>query len=134
MEPLQSGGGQERGMRSGTVPTPLVVGLGAACEVAQQEMEVWGELSPTISSPVLGLLFNGVPRWLSQSSAGRDLRKSCPIQILQSRCSEGGVTGLQNPGPRSSYQLICFWVVGGLLLSSFHTMALYSELGILWSS
>uniref|UniRef100_H0VRG1 NFS1 cysteine desulfurase n=1 Tax=Cavia porcellus TaxID=10141 RepID=H0VRG1_CAVPO len=39
VEPLQSGGGQERGMRSGTVPTPLVVGLGAACEVAQQEME-----------------------------------------------------------------------------------------------
>ncbi|KAG1664672.1 Cysteine desulfurase, mitochondrial [Nymphon striatum] len=36
---IQSGGGQERGMRSGTVPTPLVVGLGAACEVAQQEME-----------------------------------------------------------------------------------------------
>uniref|UniRef100_A0A2K6TJC9 cysteine desulfurase n=1 Tax=Saimiri boliviensis boliviensis TaxID=39432 RepID=A0A2K6TJC9_SAIBB len=39
VEALQSGGGQERGMRSGTVPTPLVVGLGAACEVAQQEME-----------------------------------------------------------------------------------------------
>ncbi|XP_025070441.1 cysteine desulfurase, mitochondrial isoform X4 [Alligator sinensis] len=39
LEPLQSGGGQERGMRSGTVPTPLAVGLGAACEVAQQEME-----------------------------------------------------------------------------------------------
>lgn len=40
LEPLQSGGGQERGLRSGTVPTPLAVGLGAACEVAQQEMEV----------------------------------------------------------------------------------------------
>lgn len=40
MEPIQSGGGQERGLRSGTVPTPLVVGLGAACELAQQEMEV----------------------------------------------------------------------------------------------
>ncbi|XP_045459041.1 cysteine desulfurase, mitochondrial [Melitaea cinxia] len=38
VEPLQSGGGQERGMRSGTVPTPLVVGLGAACELAQREM------------------------------------------------------------------------------------------------
>jgi cysteine desulfurase len=37
--PVQSGGGQERGIRSGTVPTPLVVGLGAACELAQQEME-----------------------------------------------------------------------------------------------
>lgn len=40
LEPLQSGGGQERGLRSGTVPTPLAVGLGAACELAQQEMEV----------------------------------------------------------------------------------------------
>ncbi|XP_039764449.1 cysteine desulfurase, mitochondrial [Pararge aegeria] len=38
VEPIQSGGGQERGMRSGTVPTPLVVGLGAACELAQREM------------------------------------------------------------------------------------------------
>uniref|UniRef100_A0A9J7XCT8 cysteine desulfurase n=1 Tax=Cyprinus carpio carpio TaxID=630221 RepID=A0A9J7XCT8_CYPCA len=39
IEPLQSGGGQERGLRSGTVPTPLAVGLGAACEIAQQELE-----------------------------------------------------------------------------------------------
>lgn len=38
VEAIQSGGGQERGVRSGTVPTPLVVGLGAACEVASQEM------------------------------------------------------------------------------------------------
>jgi len=28
VEALQSGGGQERGMRSGTVPTPLAVGIG----------------------------------------------------------------------------------------------------------
>merc|ERR1712002_1082865 len=39
VEPIQNGGGQERGLRSGTVPTPLVVGLGAACALAQQEME-----------------------------------------------------------------------------------------------
>ncbi|KAL5020924.1 hypothetical protein ScPMuIL_000079 [Solemya velum] len=39
VEAPQSGGGQERGMRSGTVPTPLVVGLGAACNIANQEME-----------------------------------------------------------------------------------------------
>ncbi|KAI9190851.1 uncharacterized protein BJ171DRAFT_489157 [Polychytrium aggregatum] len=38
IEPLQSGGGQERGLRSGTVPTPLVVGLGEACRVAKEEM------------------------------------------------------------------------------------------------
>jgi len=39
VEPIQSGGGQERGIRSGTVPTPLVVGMGAACELAQGEMD-----------------------------------------------------------------------------------------------
>lgn len=39
VEALQSGGGQERGIRSGTVPTPLSVGLGAACEICVREME-----------------------------------------------------------------------------------------------
>ena len=38
IEPLQSGGGQERGMRSGTVPTALAVGLGEACSIAKREM------------------------------------------------------------------------------------------------
>lgn len=33
-----NGGGQERGMRSGTLPTALVVGFGAACKVAKEEM------------------------------------------------------------------------------------------------
>lgn len=39
VEALQSGGGQERGIRSGTVPAPLAVGLGAACQLAVDEME-----------------------------------------------------------------------------------------------
>jgi len=39
VDPIMSGGGQERGLRSGTVPTPLAVGLGAACELANNEME-----------------------------------------------------------------------------------------------
>lgn len=34
-----SGGGQERGIRSGTVPTSLAVGLGVAAEIAKNEME-----------------------------------------------------------------------------------------------
>jgi cysteine desulfurase len=38
LQALISGGGQERGLRSGTVPAPLVVGLGAACELAAAEM------------------------------------------------------------------------------------------------
>ncbi|GAN77974.1 cysteine desulfurase family protein [Acidisphaera rubrifaciens] len=35
--PLFSGGGQERGLRSGTLPAPLIVGLGAACRIAAEE-------------------------------------------------------------------------------------------------
>lgn len=38
LTPLFSGGGQERGMRSGTLPTPLCVGLGEACAIAGREM------------------------------------------------------------------------------------------------
>jgi len=38
IEPLQSGGGQERGMRSGTVATHLTVGFGAAAALCQEEM------------------------------------------------------------------------------------------------
>jgi cysteine desulfurase len=38
LAPLINGGGQERGMRSGTLPTPLVVGLGKAAEIARKEM------------------------------------------------------------------------------------------------
>lgn len=38
LEALIHGGGQERGMRSGTLPTPLCVGLGEACAIAEREM------------------------------------------------------------------------------------------------
>ncbi len=37
LQPLFSGGGQERGLRSGTLPTPLVVGLGEAARLARLE-------------------------------------------------------------------------------------------------
>ncbi|KAJ1955391.1 cysteine desulfurase [Linderina pennispora] len=37
LEPIMTGGGQERGLRSGTVPSPLVVGMGAAAALAQRE-------------------------------------------------------------------------------------------------
>jgi cysteine desulfurase len=39
LEPIITGGGQERGLRSGTVPAPLVVGLGEAARIAQEEMK-----------------------------------------------------------------------------------------------
>lgn len=39
IKPIISGGGQERGLRSGTLPTFLIVGLGKAAEIAKNEMQ-----------------------------------------------------------------------------------------------
>ncbi len=39
IKPMMSGGGQERGMRSGTLSPALCVGLGEACKIAMDEMD-----------------------------------------------------------------------------------------------
>jgi cysteine desulfurase len=38
LAPLFAGGGQERGLRPGTLPAPLCIGLGAACALAKGEL------------------------------------------------------------------------------------------------
>ena len=38
LDPIISGGGQERGLRSGTLAPALVVGFGEACRIAKEEM------------------------------------------------------------------------------------------------
>lgn len=38
LTPIFFGGGQERGLRSGTLPVPLCIGFGSACEIAKNEM------------------------------------------------------------------------------------------------
>jgi cysteine desulfurase len=38
LTPMMDGGGQERGLRSGTVNVPGVVGLGTACRLAREEL------------------------------------------------------------------------------------------------
>jgi cysteine desulfurase len=43
LTPSIDGGGHERGMRSGTLNVPGIVGLGKACEISQKEMAAEGE-------------------------------------------------------------------------------------------
>ena len=61
LQPLFSGGGQERGLRSGTLPTPLVVGLGEACRLAAQEMGADAERLATLRDRLLAGLRRGLP-------------------------------------------------------------------------
>ncbi|MCH8925486.1 MAG: aminotransferase class V-fold PLP-dependent enzyme, partial [Proteobacteria bacterium] len=69
LEPLFDGGGQERGLRSGTLPLPLCVGLGAACAIAQREMAEESErlgrlrrrLHDGITARLSGVQVNGDP-------------------------------------------------------------------------
>mmetsp|Transcript_22616 Transcript_22616/g.45447 ORF Transcript_22616/g.45447 Transcript_22616/m.45447 type:complete len:449 (+) Transcript_22616:54-1400(+) len=69
MEPIINGGGQERGMRSGTLPTALCVGLGRAAEVCNEEMEndhewvqyLGDKLSQGITSQLEHVTLNGDP-------------------------------------------------------------------------
>ena len=58
--PLIEGGGQERGLRSGTLNVPGIVGLGKACEIAQQDLMADGErltgLSQRLRTQIVGQL------------------------------------------------------------------------------
>jgi cysteine desulfurase len=53
LQPLLSGGGQERGLRSGTLPTPLCVGFGTACRLAAAEMPAETERLGTLRDRLL---------------------------------------------------------------------------------
>eukprot|EP00457_Paulinella_chromatophora_P006568 gb/GEZN01006587.1/.p1 GENE.gb/GEZN01006587.1/~~gb/GEZN01006587.1/.p1 ORF type:complete len:483 (+),score=93.31 gb/GEZN01006587.1/:23-1471(+) len=56
-----SGGGQERGLRSGTLAAPLCVGLGAAARVCEQEMEADSRHVSRLSKTLLDQVMAKIP-------------------------------------------------------------------------
>jgi cysteine desulfurase len=61
LAPLFSGGGQERGLRSGTLPAPLIVGLGEACRLAGIEMAAEAERIAGLRARMLDRLRAKIP-------------------------------------------------------------------------
>jgi cysteine desulfurase len=56
--PMIDGGGHERGMRSGTLNVPGIVGLGKSCELAQKEMAAEGERLIALRERLRAGIFN----------------------------------------------------------------------------
>lgn len=50
ISPLMLGGGQERGLRSGTLPVHLCAGFGKACEIMHDEHDAWEQRCTEIDS------------------------------------------------------------------------------------
>lgn len=80
LEPLMTGGSQERGLRPGTLNVPAIVGLGAACELAAARMEkdavhLHGLRATLLSELEEGLQKRGVQDGLMQVTGG-------PVQRL----------------------------------------------------
>src|SRR5207249_5258769 len=69
LTPLIDGGGHQNGLRSGTLNTPGIVGLGAACEIAHTRMcddavrwaELRDRLETGITSKLDDVIINGDP-------------------------------------------------------------------------
>ena len=55
------GGGHERGMRSGTLPVPLIVGFGEAAEIAREEMAAEGARLAKLRDRLENMILSSVP-------------------------------------------------------------------------
>ena len=61
LSPLFSGGGQERGLRSGTLATPLIVGLGEACRLAGEDLAADDQRIGALRDRLLDRLRRDIP-------------------------------------------------------------------------
>ncbi len=111
LEPLIVGGGQERGLRGGTLNVPGIVGFGEACRIARLEMKEESErvaklrdrLEQTLLAKIPGLRINGdlthrLPNTSNIGFPGVEartlIRDMHDIAVsTRSACSSGGYHG-----------------------------------------
>jgi cysteine desulfurase len=65
LKPIMFGGGQEKGLRPGTLAVPLIAGFGLACEIAQKNAVSWQQQAQNLKDELvqalntLGAQYNG---------------------------------------------------------------------------
>ncbi len=111
LRPVQHGGGHEGGLRSGTLPVPLIVGMARALELCAEELEVeskrlrelrermWRRLSEALP----GLTCNGhadarLPGNLSLTLQGVDADRLL-LALHDVAISSGSACSTANPAP-----------------------------------
>ncbi|MGH9689521.1 MAG: IscS subfamily cysteine desulfurase [Candidatus Acidiferrales bacterium] len=77
------GGGHERGMRSGTLNVPGIVGLGRACEICQQEMQAEAEKVSRLRERLKDALTNGLEDTSINGSVSHRLPNNLNISFSQ---------------------------------------------------
>jgi cysteine desulfurase len=91
LAPLFSGGGQERGLRSGTLATPLIVGLGEACRLARLEMEAEAarisvlrdQLMLRLRDAMPAIVLNGNPQARIPGNLNLTFPAATALQLMQ---------------------------------------------------
>lgn len=78
LDPLITGGGQERGLRSGTLAPHLIVGFGEACRLAAQDMEVRYSLLFSIVLRNIRKTYTNPPSFSTTPSTWSVCRSVCP--------------------------------------------------------
>ncbi len=61
VEPMTTGGHQELGLRAGTVPVPLTVGLGAACSIAADDWRIDADRMRRLATGLCGKMLSTFP-------------------------------------------------------------------------
>ncbi|RMH27227.1 MAG: cysteine desulfurase [Candidatus Hydrogenedentota bacterium] len=81
LEPLLHGGGQERGLRAGTLNVAGIVGLGAACEIARAEMTTEAERLRQLRDLLLARLREGIEGLVVNGSLTSRLPNNLNVSI-----------------------------------------------------
>ena len=72
LKPLYVGGGQEGGLRPGTLPVPLCIGFGEACRIAREEVDADAARMGRLAENLLDGILDACPR--ARLNGSRDQR------------------------------------------------------------
>jgi cysteine desulfurase len=71
--PLLFGGGQESGLRSGTLPVPQIVGFGVACKIARERLNDEPDRIRSIRNELRDILHAGMPQAVTHGHPDQQL-------------------------------------------------------------